>query len=118
MWLVLAAATVICNPPNQELTLRVLDANGGALRGAEVRKRAGGEPREALLGVTDASGSVAICAPAGTGHLGVYMLGFQPTELATRAGQVIVKLECLTGSTKEGHSRFCGDVLSRLPLRD
>src|SRR2546428_8180645 len=117
MWLVLAAA-VICNPPGQELALRVLDSNGAAVRGAQVRQWSGRGPREALLGVTDASGGVTTWVSPGTGRLGVYLPGFPPTEFTPRAGRVVVKRECLPGSTKAGSSRLCGDVLNRLPVRD
>ena len=118
MWLVLAAAAVICNPPGQELSLLVLDSNGAAVRGAEVRKWSDREPREALLSVTGASGSVTTCLPPGMGRLGIYAPGFPPTPLTPQAGRIVVRLECLTGSTKDGSYRFCGDVLNRLSVRD
>ncbi len=131
MWLVLAAAT-LCHPPSQELGLRVEDPNGAFVPGAEVRKWSGREPREALLGVTDASGSLTICVSVGTGPLGVYSPGFRPKKLTPRVGQIVVKLEsadptisavtaqqppCVTGSTKDGSFRLCGDDLKRLPLQ-
>lgn len=132
MWLVLAAAALICDPPSQELGLRVVDAKGAVVPGAEVRKWSRGEPREAPLGVTDASGSLTTCVPAGAGPLGVYLRGFRPKKLTPRAGQIVVKLEradsiiaavaaqeppCATGSTKDGSYRLCDDDLKRLPLR-
>ena len=44
MWLVLAAAALICNPPRQELALLVLDSNGAAVRGAQVSRGRVGSP--------------------------------------------------------------------------
>jgi hypothetical protein len=133
MWLVLAVAAPICDPPSQRLSIRVVDPNGAVVPGAEVRKWSGREPREALLGVTESSGSLAVCVSPGTGPLGVYVPGFRPRKLIHRAGQIVVTLEiatptisavaaeearCVTGSAKDGSYRFCGDVLSRLPLRN
>jgi hypothetical protein len=130
MWLVLAAAALICDPPSQELGLRVVDAKGAVVPGAEVRKWSGHEPREPLLGVTDASGSLTTCVSPGTGPLGIYLQGFRAKRLTPRVGQIVVKLEtadistvtaqvppCVTGSTKDGSFRMCGDDLKRLPLQ-
>ena len=132
MWLVLAAAALICDPPSQELGLRVVDSKGAVVSGAEVRKWSGREPREALLGVTDASGYLTTCVSRGTGPLGIYLAGFRPKKLSPRAGQIVVKLEtadavisavtaqvapCVTGSTNDGSFRFCGDDLKRLPFQ-
>ncbi len=133
MWLVLAAAALICDPPSQELGLRVVDPNGAVVRGAQVRKWTGRGLPEALLGVTDASGSLTTCVSAGTGPLGVYVPGFRPKKLTPRAGQIVVKLEsadavvsaataqappCVTGSTNDGGFRLCSeDFLKRLPLQ-
>ena len=132
MWLVLAAAALICDPPSQELGLRVVDPNGAVVRGAQVRKWTGRGLPEALLGVTDASGSLTTCVSAGTGALGVYLPGFRPKKLTPRARQIVVKLEraetvlpavtaqvppCVTGSTNDGAFRLCGDDLKRLPLQ-
>ncbi len=118
MWLVLAAAALICDPPSQELGLRVVDPNGAVVRGAQVRKGTG-------RGLTYVS--------PGTGPLGVYVPGFRPKKLTPRAGQIVVKLEsadavvsaataqappCVTGSTNDGGFRLCSeDFLKRLPLQ-
>ena len=117
MWLLLAAA-LVCDPPSRELHLLVLDPNGTVVRGAELRRWSGSEPREALLAVTHASGSLSTCVWSGMGRLGVYVPGFRPKELTARTGRIVVKLECATGSTTDGGYRFCSDALSRMPLRD
>jgi len=132
MWLVLAAVALICAPLSQALSLRVVDAKGALVPRAEVRKWSGREPREALLGVTDASGSLTTCVSTGTGPLGIYVQGFRPRKVSPRAGQVVVELKaadavisavtaqalpCVTGSTNDGAFRLCGDDLNRLPFQ-
>ncbi len=132
MWLVLAAAALICDPPSQALSLRVVDSKGAVVPRAEVRKWSGREPREALLGVTDASGSLTTCVSTGTGPLGIYIQGFRPRKVSLRTGRILVKLEtddevisvvtaravpCVTGSTNDGAFRLCGDDLQRLPFQ-
>ena len=132
MWLALAAAALICDPPSRELALRVVDSKGAVVPGAEVRKWSGRELREALLGVTDASGSLSTCISPGTIPLGIYSPGFRPKKLSPRANQIVVELEtadavtsavtaqlplCVTGSTNDGGFRLCGDDLKRLPFQ-
>ena len=132
MWLVLTAAALICDPSSQELGLRVVDSKGAVVQGAEVRKWSGREPSQALLGVTDASGSFTTCVARGMGPLGVYLPGFRPKKLSPRVGLNVVKLEtaeavgsavsaevapCVTGSTKDNAFRLCGDDLKRLPIQ-
>jgi hypothetical protein len=131
MWLVLVAAALSCNPPSQELRLRVVDAQGNIIPGAELREWSGREPRHPLLGVTDGSGAVATCVSPSMARLAVYHPAFKPRRIPRGAGPVVVTLHsagpmvrmgrtrespCVTGSTPDGY-RFCTDILSRLPLQ-
>jgi hypothetical protein len=131
MWLLLVTAALVCDPPNLEVRLRVVDPRGAIVPGAEVREWSGTQPLGALLGVIDASGFLIRCISPSRSHLGVYLPGFRPKKVKPRAGQMEVRLEdlastpgantvqqppCVTGSTKDGAYRFCDDVLTRLPL--
>jgi hypothetical protein len=125
MWLVLAVAVFVCDPPNREVNLLVVDAEGALVSGAEVRAWSGG----ALVGVTDTAGSLRLCASPGTSRLGVSTSGFQPRSVRVRRERIVVTLTvapltsvsqaswCVTGSARDGSYRLCGDVVSRLPLR-
>ena len=132
MWLLLVAATLVCDPPNLEVRVRVVDPRGAVVPGAEVRQWSGAKPVGALLGVTDASGVLIHCLSPTRSHLGVYQPGFRPKKVKPRAGQMDVRLEdvssapganvaqqppCVTGSTKDGGYRLCDDILTRLPLQ-
>jgi hypothetical protein len=124
MWLVLAVAAFVCDPPGRNVDLRIIDAQGAVITGAEVRSSGG-----ALVGVTDTAGSLRVCALPGTSRLGVSASGFQPSRVRVREGRIVVTLtvapptrpsrasSCVTGSERDGSHRLCGDVLSRLPLR-
>jgi hypothetical protein len=132
MWQLLVAAVLVCDPPNLEVRIRVVDPHGAVVPGAEVRQWSGAEPVGALLGVTDASGLLTHCFSPRRNQVGIYRSGFQPKKVKPRAGQVEVRLAalgsapttntvqqppCVTGSTTDGAYRLCEDVLTRLPLQ-